>query len=142
MDCIVHGVAKSQTQLSNFHFTSAFSKTVCPRWCRRAPGSLTCCVSDPFLWRQCWLPRVTRQEDCTTGLLWAGGAGGLTLVSGHPWKGHKLLLSRGASDCWCGTPRASELGLLPRGLLCGPGSWWRGTDQSPETWGCHQSSTT
>ena len=22
MDCIVHGVAKSQTQLSNFHFTS------------------------------------------------------------------------------------------------------------------------
>ena len=21
MDCIVHGVAKSQTQLSNFHFT-------------------------------------------------------------------------------------------------------------------------
>ena len=23
MDCIVHGVSKSQTQLSNFHFTSS-----------------------------------------------------------------------------------------------------------------------
>ena len=25
MDCIVHGVAKSQTRLNNFHFTSLFS---------------------------------------------------------------------------------------------------------------------
>ena len=24
MDCIVHGVTKSQTQLSNFHFTKSF----------------------------------------------------------------------------------------------------------------------
>ena len=27
MDCIVHGVAKSQTQLSNFHFFHFTSKT-------------------------------------------------------------------------------------------------------------------
>ena len=28
MDCIVHGVAKSQTQLSNFHFTSLHGVTI------------------------------------------------------------------------------------------------------------------
>ena len=28
MDCIVHGVAKSQTQLSNFYFLSAHSNSV------------------------------------------------------------------------------------------------------------------
>ena len=28
MDCIVYGVAKSQTQLSNFHFTSFHIKEV------------------------------------------------------------------------------------------------------------------
>ena len=28
IDCIVHGVAKSQTRLSNFHFTSLHEETV------------------------------------------------------------------------------------------------------------------
>ena len=34
MDCIVHGVKKSQTQLSDFHFTSLLSQTPC---CDRMP---------------------------------------------------------------------------------------------------------
>ena len=34
MVCIVHGVTKSQTQLSDFHFTSLLSKTPC---CDRIP---------------------------------------------------------------------------------------------------------
>ena len=33
MDCIVHGVTKSQTQLSNFHFT--MTKEASGRWIQR-----------------------------------------------------------------------------------------------------------
>ena len=32
MDCIVHGVAKSQTRLSNFHFQFHFTSLVCERY--------------------------------------------------------------------------------------------------------------
>ena len=41
MDCIVHGVAKSQTQQSDFHFHSGFGE-VCPGlgWGYRAQGPL------------------------------------------------------------------------------------------------------
>ena len=43
MDCIVHGVAKSRTQLSDFHFqaTSDFLKYRCSKsqlWTFRIPG--------------------------------------------------------------------------------------------------------
>ena len=34
MDCIVHGVAKSQTRLSNFHFHAAAIENSMVPWCR------------------------------------------------------------------------------------------------------------
>ena len=40
MDCIVHGVAKSQTQLSNFHFQTPVQPGVLQSWGGRVPTHL------------------------------------------------------------------------------------------------------
>ena len=121
MDCIVHGIAKSRTQLSDFHFPLHWERRGLSQWAtRKVPGGVSCdspfSPSAPDAPYTHWKQTVFYLEDYLTvrrgeeiygtismkpnakNVVSAGGAGGLegevAQRGGGTWRGFPPLAGR------------------------------------------------